>query len=71
MMHRTDLPAVADISTLQDLGDGMRTAARQLGLLVAGDQLQHLDAAGGVVDADAARNRHLRQHQRLHCVILK
>src|SRR5258706_11832447 len=39
MMDGTNLPAVMNVSTLQDLRDGMRAAARQLRLLIAGNHL--------------------------------
>ena len=70
-MHRANLAAAVNVSPLQHLGDRMRAAARQLRLFIAGDHFQNFDAAAGIVRRDAARNRHLRQHQRFHRVVFE
>ena len=49
----------------------MGTAARQLRLFGAGDQLQNLNACAAIVEADTARNYHLRENQGLHRVVLE
>ena len=60
-----------NIGALQYLGDGMGPATGELGLFIAGNQFKNFDGAARIIHGNAARNRHLRQHESLHRVILK